>query len=102
MRGDWRGLQPHEPLLLGPNEAAVLGGGRLAAVFCLLVLLDPAPPLGQLEPPRPRRHPRHRRGWRMAVIGDEVPAGGVLGFRRGGDVALGKTRREASEWKGIC
>jgi hypothetical protein len=38
----------------------------------------------------------------MAVIGDEVPAGGVLGFRRGGDVALGKTRREASEWKGIC
>ena len=61
------GPQPHVPLLLGPDEATVPSGGRLAAVLGLLVFLDPAPPLGQLETPV-RRH-RHRRGWRRPVIG---------------------------------
>jgi len=59
------GPQPHVPLLLGPDEATVPSGGRLAAVLGLLVFLDPAPPLGQLETPVRR----HRRGWRRPVIG---------------------------------
>lgn len=70
MRGRLRGPQPHLPLLLGADESAVLGGGRLAAAIGVLVLLDPAPSLGQVEPPRRR----HRRGWRRSVIG-AGPAG---------------------------
>ena len=54
-----------------------LGGGRLAAVIGVLVLLDPAPSLGQVEPPSPR----------TAAVRDRRRPGGVLGFRRGGERA---------------
>jgi hypothetical protein len=57
--------QPHLPLLLGADESPVLGGGRLAAVIGVLVLLHPAPTVGQVDPPRRR----HRRGRRRSVIG---------------------------------
>lgn len=68
------------PFLLGLVEAALPGRGRLAAaavVIGLLGLLDPAPPVGELNPPR--RH-RHRRAT------DRVG----LGFRRGGGARVGE------------
>lgn len=65
------------PFLLGLVEAALPGRGRLAVVVGLLGLLDPAPPVGQLDPPR--RH-RHRRAT------DRVG----LGFRRGGGARVGE------------
>jgi hypothetical protein len=85
------GLDPHVSLLLGLDEATVLDRGRLAVVLSLLVFLDFAPSVGQLLPPRRRRHPCHRRGRRRHVISAEEP-GAVLGFRRGGDCASARNR----------
>lgn len=78
------------PFLLGLVEAALPGRGRLAAaavVIGLLGLLDPAPPVGELNPPR--RH-RHRRAT------DRVG----LGFRRGGGARVGRDSKRGREGKG--